>query len=547
MPGIFRPSAGYVGRGVTLQSALEYMLYHQKSFAQVSPGRRRRAVSQTFSPATSRFDWRQSHASPRSRKYQPLPTMPWSRGSVPVSIVAWALQVTAGSTAPIGRMKPSRASAASAGVSGPTWAGVSPTTSMTRSGVTSRAGPAEDGVALEELARRRHRRVELAEIEPAALGEERDRILPDDLLDLVLGHALLPHQADGLRDLERVTLAPVGRAVDDHAVGAVLPEDLDHARFVHLRVGIDREAHRAAGVDHEGDGLFGVVVDEHALGREADLADDGQRPLDAPYLVAVRGVDEGGQVVRPRQLELGREVALLARGDGGAADLGAAEHAVLPEASRQDRHDPRVHPVVVGFLRVQRQGAVVAHAELLGAEALPADDRVEVVDEGADRRPRLPEPEGRLEYGDDARQGHPLVVVGDSGEHVGVRLEHAHGCLSFLLIKISPARPPAARRGRSRGEADPRGTAAPAGRRSVRAPGRRPSGVLRPGARGTRTAWPEARRSDAGPRWARRPAAPIGRRPPARSRTRVASGRAPRQLAFRVRPRDRGRRQRTRT
>src|SRR6266478_4615617 len=290
MPGIFRPSAGYIGRGVTLQSALEYMLYHQKSFAQVSPG----------------------------------------------------------STAPIGRMKPSRASAASAGVSGPTWAGVSPTTSMTRSGVNSRAGSAEDGVALKELARRRHRRVELAEIEPAALGEERDRILPDDLLDLVLGHALLPHQADGLRDLERVTLAPVGGAVDDHTVRTVLPQDLDHPRLVHLRIGIDREAHRAAGVDHEGDGLFGIVVNEHALGREADLADDGQRPLDAPHLVAVRGVDEGGQVVRPRQLELGREVALLARGDVVEADLADAEHAVLLEIARQDRHDPRVHPVVVG-------------------------------------------------------------------------------------------------------------------------------------------------------------------------------------------------------
>src|SRR3989442_880445 len=96
MPGILRPSAGYVGRGVTLQSALECMLYHQKSLAQVKPGRRRRAASHTFSPATRRFDCRQSHTSASSRKYQPLPTMPCSRGSVPVSIVDCAVHVTAG-------------------------------------------------------------------------------------------------------------------------------------------------------------------------------------------------------------------------------------------------------------------------------------------------------------------------------------------------------------------------------------------------------------------------------------------------------------------
>src|SRR5882672_12063676 len=125
MPGSLRPSAGYVGRGVMDQSALEYMLYHQKSFAQVKPGRRRRAASHTFSPATRRFDCRQSQISERSRKYQPLPTMPCWRGRVPVTIVDWLEQVTAGSTLASGIMKPAFASAARAGVSAPTWAGVS--------------------------------------------------------------------------------------------------------------------------------------------------------------------------------------------------------------------------------------------------------------------------------------------------------------------------------------------------------------------------------------------------------------------------------------
>src|SRR2546427_3700298 len=123
MPGILRPSAGYVGRGATLQSALECMLYHQKSLAQVKPGRRRRAASHTFSPATRRFDCRQSHTSASSRKYQPLPTMPCSRGSVPVSIVDCAVHVTAGSAAPRGGQKPPPGGAARAGGGAPAPAG----------------------------------------------------------------------------------------------------------------------------------------------------------------------------------------------------------------------------------------------------------------------------------------------------------------------------------------------------------------------------------------------------------------------------------------
>src|SRR5689334_17948268 len=64
--GSFRPSAVYMGRGVTEMSALEYMLYHQKSFATVKDGSRRLAMSHSFSPWTSAFDWRQSHTWERS-------------------------------------------------------------------------------------------------------------------------------------------------------------------------------------------------------------------------------------------------------------------------------------------------------------------------------------------------------------------------------------------------------------------------------------------------------------------------------------------------
>ena len=60
------------------------MLYHQNILAQVKSGSRRLPASQIFSPAISRFDWRHSHTSARSRKYQPLATAPWPLGSSPV-------------------------------------------------------------------------------------------------------------------------------------------------------------------------------------------------------------------------------------------------------------------------------------------------------------------------------------------------------------------------------------------------------------------------------------------------------------------------------
>ena len=108
MSGSLRPSAGYIGRGVTAKSADAYMLYHQNSLAQVNAGSRRFAASQTFSPPTRWLDWRQSQISDRSRKYQPLPTMPCSRGSAPVTKVDCTVVVTAGVTVVSGRMPAAR-------------------------------------------------------------------------------------------------------------------------------------------------------------------------------------------------------------------------------------------------------------------------------------------------------------------------------------------------------------------------------------------------------------------------------------------------------
>ena len=94
---------------------------------------RRRAASQILSPPTSALCCRQSSTSPRPRKYQPLPTMPCSLGSAPVSSVACTEQVTAGSTGLSSACQPpSRARAASRGMCASS-RGVSPATSRTTS------------------------------------------------------------------------------------------------------------------------------------------------------------------------------------------------------------------------------------------------------------------------------------------------------------------------------------------------------------------------------------------------------------------------------
>src|SRR5690606_2069982 len=129
--GSLRPSAGYIGRGVTAQVALLYMLYHQKSLAQVNAGSRRAAASQIFSPAISRFDWRQNQISDRSRKYQPLATAPCPLGGSPVVKLACTEQVTAGSTGRSTRRAPRRARAARFGVASPRSCPSRPTTIRT--------------------------------------------------------------------------------------------------------------------------------------------------------------------------------------------------------------------------------------------------------------------------------------------------------------------------------------------------------------------------------------------------------------------------------
>src|SRR5713226_9099521 len=107
-------------------SCVAAILYHQNRLADVNVESRRLAVSQIFSPATSRFDCRHSQTSIRSRNSQPLATMPWSRGRLPVMNVACTEQVTAGVTVVNGVKAPARARAERLGVRGRGGRGVSP-------------------------------------------------------------------------------------------------------------------------------------------------------------------------------------------------------------------------------------------------------------------------------------------------------------------------------------------------------------------------------------------------------------------------------------
>ena len=122
-----------MGRGVTVQSTSAPIAYHQQMLATVKPGRALRAACHSFSPSTSALCWRHSSTSPRSRKYQPFPTMPCSAGIAPVRNVDCTVQVTAGSTVPSDAWNPASATARSRGMCASN-RGVSPTTSMTTSG-----------------------------------------------------------------------------------------------------------------------------------------------------------------------------------------------------------------------------------------------------------------------------------------------------------------------------------------------------------------------------------------------------------------------------
>src|SRR5262249_53169679 len=71
----------------------------------------------------------------------------------------------------------------------------------------------------------------------------------------------------------------------------------------------------------------------------------------------------------------------------------------------------------------ERDRAVVADAELAGAERFPADQTVEIIGERADVGARLAQPERRLDERPYPGGRHTLVVIGGARGHVDVRVE----------------------------------------------------------------------------------------------------------------------------
>ena len=261
--------------------------------------------------------------------------------------------------------------------------------------------------------------------QPAALAEELDRVAPQHAVDVVGGEAGLEHRRTGLRGLERVAAAPVGGRVDQHPVEAAALQDRDHPVLVHLGVGVDREAHPAAGLVDLVDGDLVEVVDDDHAGREARLGDELEGAAGALLLVAVGRVDHRRQLELDGELQLPHERLLLLDGHRVEADLTHGDHAVLGEVAREHVEHLGA-PRVVGLLGVERDRAVVGDAELRGAEPLPAHEGVEVVGERADAGARLAQPERRLDERAHAGGVHRLVVVGGARRHVDVRVEDAH-------------------------------------------------------------------------------------------------------------------------
>ena len=125
-------------------------------------------------------------------------------------------------------------------------------------------------------------------LEPRALGEERQRIIVDDLADQIVVVSPTSHLEDELGDGERVAVSPVAGRVDHDPVGAV---DLDHVggpggRALGDRV--ERHAHPVAGVERVADGVFLDVVDADPLGLMRRSSRNMSRIIRVPWYLSAR-------------------------------------------------------------------------------------------------------------------------------------------------------------------------------------------------------------------------------------------------------------------
>lgn len=159
--------------------------------------------------------------------------------------------------------------------------------------------------------------------------------------------------------------------------------------------------------------MFSLRWSTRTRSGEGGLPDDVEGAAQASLLVAVRGVDERGELVVGGELQLGGEGGVLGGGHRVVADLAHGHDLVLDEIAGQFVEDGDAAGVV-RLLGVEGERAVVGDAVLGGAEGFPAEKGVEVVEEGGDRGAGLAEPEGGLDEGADTGGVHGLVVVGGS-------------------------------------------------------------------------------------------------------------------------------------
>jgi adenylosuccinate lyase len=175
-----------------------------------------------------------------------------------------------------------------------------------------------------------------------------------------------------------------------------------------------------AAVENVADRLFIVVVDHAAHRIEFMLLQYVHGSQRACALVAMRRVDHDRKSEFLRQLDLRPQRLVFEGCLFVVAQLSHRDDAFLDEKTRQGLNHRFGQSLVVGFLRVQADGAIVPNAELPGAEALEAGYHGKVVDIAADICAGLSKPEGRLDHRDHAGLGHCFIVVGRPRDHVGV-------------------------------------------------------------------------------------------------------------------------------
>ncbi len=142
--------------------------------------------------------------------------------------------------------------------------------------------------------------------------------------------------------------------------------------------------------------------------------------------VAVGGMYHDGQVELLGQIQLQAKVLIFRLGHLVIANFPNGYHALFACIEGKQFHHLFCQGWIIGFLRVQTDGAVVANAKLLGSKPLPTYQAAEVVLETANIGTGLPQPEGRFNDGNDASILHSNIVIGCPGGHVDVGVNKNH-------------------------------------------------------------------------------------------------------------------------